>query len=169
MCAEPLNAVIGKPVENLSQYRDGTHYISLRKVKGTLKDTSIESFPTEDVVPIAVLSLFPISSTLPPIRARVTYKSRLRDPYHSRWHRPSFVIHLMDESSEIRAEVEGWLTEFAEEIYDRLQEGKIYYLSNLNLVDTGGYFDTVNFSNLKNETLLSLTRATIIEEVCVYV
>lgn len=158
-----MDRIVGKPEEDFSEYRDSTYYISPRNLNGALKDTSIEIFPIEDVVPIAVLSLFPESSTLPPVRARVTYKSRLHDPYHSQLRRPGFVIHLMDKSSEIRAEVVSWPT--AEEVYNRFQEGKIYYLSNLKLLHTGGYFDSVNFSNLKNDTLLGLTKATVIEEV----
>ncbi|KAF5357743.1 hypothetical protein D9756_001171 [Leucocoprinus leucothites] len=79
---------------------------------------------TGNPVPIAALKHFK-DNEIPPLRALVTYKSRLIDPRDLPI-RTFFIVHLLDESSEISAFAEDCV---ALELYHRLILGKVYYFS----------------------------------------
>jgi len=84
------------------------------------------------------------------IKARVIQKSEIRNRLNQRGEGKIFSVTLMDETGEIRA------TGFdlvVDQLYDKLQEGKVYYISKAR----------VNLTTGKNE--LSLERNTEVEEV----
>ena len=66
---------------------------------------------------------------------------------------------LMDESGEIRATA---FNAAVDELYDRLQDGKVYLISKakVNLAKK-------KFSNVNNEYELTFERSTEVEEVCI--
>lgn len=91
------------------------------------------------------------------MRVLVTYKSVLDDPRCCRTD-PMFVVHLLDESDEVRAYA---MKQVALELYDKLESGKVYYITNLRRhLKRNEYF-----FNLPNLHSLELTKYTIIEEV----
>ncbi len=93
-----------------------------------------------------------------PIRALVTYKSELDERGVHPGDPPFFMVHLLDETGEIRAHVSSGT---ACELYDRLQEGKVYYIHN---VDIGPLFISP-FYNLTHPCTLHFLKTTVIEEV----
>ncbi|KAL4067797.1 hypothetical protein V8B97DRAFT_1940400 [Scleroderma yunnanense] len=106
-------------------------------------------------------SIYPIEGLSPyqnnwTIKARVTQKSDVRTWSNQRGEGKLFNVTLMDESGEIRAT--GFNT-VVDALYDRLEEGKVYYISKarVNLAKK-------KFSNIQNEYELSLERNTEIEE-----
>jgi hypothetical protein len=110
-------------------------------------------------VPIAALVHYK-ENEFPPLRVLVTYKSRLSDPRY-RATSTFFVVHLLDESSEIRADAPS---QVALDLYDYIEQGKTYIISgfgyrNYSKVTSDFWF------NLRNDHALHLTKATIIEEV----
>ncbi|KAI0636673.1 replication factor-a protein [Trametes polyzona] len=106
-------------------------------------------------------AIYPIESLSPyqnhwTIKARVTSKSDIRTWSNQRGEGKLFNITLMDESGEIRA---TGFNAAVDELYDRIQEGKVYYISKakVNLAKK-------KFSNVNNEYELALERNTEIEE-----
>lgn len=112
--------------------------------------------PTGPVVyPIEGLSPYSSKWT---IKARVTQKSTIKEYSTPKGEGRLFNVTLMDESGEIRA---TGFNQSVTEFYDRLQEGKVYYISKarVNLAKK-------KFSPLNNEYELGLERNTEIVEVC---
>lgn len=107
-------------------------------------------------------AIYPIESLSPyqnhwTIKARVISKSEIRTWSNQRGEGKLFNITLMDESGEIRA---TGFNATVDELYDRIQEGKVYFISKakVNLAKK-------KFSNIANEYELALERNTEIEEV----
>jgi replication factor A1 len=107
-------------------------------------------------------SIYPIEGLSPyqnnwTIKARVTQKSDIKTWSNQRGEGKLFNVTLMDESGEIRA---TGFNQVVDELYDKLEEGKVYFLSKarVNLAKK-------KFSNLANDYELSLEKNTEIEEV----
>lgn len=108
-------------------------------------------------------SIYPIEGLSPyqnnwTIKARVTQKSDMKTWSNARGEGKLFNVTLMDESGEIRATAFNLV---ADDLYPRLEEGKVYYISKarVNLAKK-------KFSNLANDYELALEKNTEIEEVC---
>ncbi|KAH8099587.1 replication factor-a protein [Cristinia sonorae] len=106
-------------------------------------------------------AIFPIEGLSPyqnnwTIRARVTNKSDMKSWSNQKGEGKLFNVTFMDETGEIRATA---FNAVAETLYDKMEEGKVYYVSKakVNLAKR-------QFSNLSNEYEISLERNTEIEE-----
>ncbi|EIW84857.1 replication factor-A protein 1 [Coniophora puteana RWD-64-598 SS2] len=106
-------------------------------------------------------NVFPIEGLSPyqnnwTIKARVTQKSEVRNWSNARGEGKLFNVTLMDESGEIRA---TGFNAVVDELYPKLEEGKVYYVSKarVNLAKK-------KFSNIQNDYELSLEKNTEVEE-----
>lgn len=109
-------------------------------------------------------SVYPIEGLSPyqnnwTIKARVTQKTDIKTWSNQRGEGKLFSVTLMDETAEIRA---TGFNAVVDELYDKLQEGHVYYISKarVNLAKK-------KFSNIANDYELALERNTEVEEVCV--
>lgn len=160
-CTGPLHVVIGNPCDYSLRCRHGAFLWFFARKANVWPNSVPESLPEENVTPLAVLPFISTNFKIPCIQVRVTFKSRLHDPRHPTQNL-GFYIHLMDESGEVRAEVDTDL--LADEIYDRFQVGRLY-----NIYHSGhkGFFEGRTFLyNLKDRSLLDISSWTVIEEVC---
>lgn len=109
---------------------------------------------TPPIYPIEGLSPYQNGWT---IKARVTQKSEIRTWSNQRGEGKLFNVTLMDDSGEIRATA---FNTSVDELYDKLQEGKIYYVSKarVNLAKK-------KFNHTNNEYELALEKNTEIQEV----
>jgi replication factor A1 len=105
-------------------------------------------------------SIYPIEGLSPyqnnwTIKARVTYKSEIKTWSNARGEGKLFNVTFMDETGEIRA---TGFNATVDEFYERLEEGKVYFVSKarVNLAKK-------KFSNVQNDYELSLERTTDIE------
>lgn len=91
------------------------------------------------------------------IKARVVQKSEIRHYSNQRGEGRLFNVTLMDESGEIKGTV--W-NAMVEELFEKLQENRVYFVSKarVNLAKK-------KFSTVSNDYELSLDRGTEIEEV----
>lgn len=108
-------------------------------------------------------AIYPIESLSPyqnqwTIKARVTNKSDIRTWSNQRGEGKLFNVTLMDESGEIRATA---FNAAVDDLYDRIQEGKVYLISKakVNLAKK-------KFSNINNEYELTFERNSEVQEVC---
>jgi replication factor A1 len=110
--------------------------------------------PSRAALPIEGLS--PYSNTWT-IRARVTQKSEIRNWSNQRGEGKLFSATFMDETGEIRGTAFNLAVDH---LYDKLQEGKVYYISKarVNLAKK-------KFNNVANDYELALEKNTEIEEV----
>ncbi|EGN95654.1 hypothetical protein SERLA73DRAFT_186799 [Serpula lacrymans var. lacrymans S7.3] len=106
-------------------------------------------------------SIYPIEGLSPyqnnwTIKARVTQKSEIRTWSNQRGEGKLFNVTLMDESGEIRA---TGFNAVVDELYEKLEEGKVYLISKarVNLAKK-------KFSNVQNDYELSLEKHTEVEE-----
>ena len=107
-------------------------------------------------------SIYPIEGLSPyqndwTIKARVTQKSDIKSWSNARGEGKLFNVTLMDDSGEIRGTAFNLV---ADELYPKLEEGKVYYVSKarVNLAKK-------KFSNVNNDYELSFERNTEVEEV----
>jgi replication factor A1 len=110
---------------------------------------------TGSVYPIEGLSPYTNAWT---IKARVTQKTDIKTWSNQRGEGKLFSVTFMDESGEIRA---TGFNAVVDELYDKLQEGKVYFISRarVNLAKK-------KFSHVANEYELNLEKNTEVEEVC---
>ncbi|THH19467.1 hypothetical protein EW146_g1696 [Bondarzewia mesenterica] len=106
-------------------------------------------------------SIFPIEGLSPyqnnwKIRARVTQKSDVRTYSNQRGEGKFFNVTFMDDSGEIKA---TGFNAVVDELYDKLHEDKVYYISKARV-----NLSKKKFSSVSNEYELSLERSTEIEE-----
>ena len=107
-------------------------------------------------------SIYPIEGLSPyqnnwTIKARVTQKSEIKTWSNQRGEGKLFNVTLMDETGEIRG---TGFNQVVDELYEKLEEGKVYFLSKarVNLAKK-------KFSNLPNDYELSFEKNTEVEEV----
>ena len=107
-------------------------------------------------------SIYPIEGLSPyqnnwTIKARVTQKSDIKTWSNARGEGKLFNVTFMDDSGEIRGTAFNLV---ADELYPKLEEGKVYYVSKarVNLAKK-------KFSNVNNDYELSFERNTEVEEV----
>ena len=110
-------------------------------------------------------SIYPIEGLSPyqnnwTIKARVTQKSDIKTWSNARGEGKLFNVTFMDDSGEIRGTAFNLV---ADELYPKLEEGKVYYVSKarVNLAKK-------KFSNVNNDYELSLERNTELEEVSLF-
>lgn len=109
--------------------------------------------PSRPTLPIEGLSPYSNNWT---IRARVTQKSEIRTWSNQRGEGKLFSVTLMDETGEIRGTAFNLAVD---NLYDKFQEGKVYYVSKarVNLAKK-------KFNNVANDYELALEKNTEIEE-----
>ncbi|KAJ7256487.1 hypothetical protein B0H12DRAFT_1210186 [Mycena haematopus] len=106
-------------------------------------------------------SIYPIEGLSPyqnnwTIKARVTQKSDMKKYANAKGDGQLFNVTLMDETGEIRATA---FNAVAGDLYDKLQEGKVYYISRARV-----NIAKKQFSHLSNEYELGFEKNTEIEE-----
>ncbi len=113
------------------------------KPKSTIKSSG------QAIYPIEAISPYQNKWT---IKARVSLKSEMRTWHNQRGEGRLFNVNFLDESGEIRATA---FNEQADQFYDLLQEGKVYYVTKarVNLAKR-------QFNNLSHSYELSLDRET---------
>ena len=137
----------------------------------TLASKPVSSVKTSNVAshqpPLAnasgrVGSIYPIEGLSPyqnnwTIKALVTQKSEIKTWSNPRGEGKLFNVTFMDDSGEIRGTAFNLV---ADELYPKLEEGKVYYVSKarVNLAKK-------KFSNVNNDYELGLERNTEVEEV----
>ncbi|KAF9227715.1 replication factor-A protein 1 [Gyrodon lividus] len=106
-------------------------------------------------------AIYPIEGLSPyqnnwTIKARVTQKSEVKTWSNPRGEGKLFNVTLMDETGEIRA---TGFNAVVDELYDKLEEGKVYYISKarVNLAKR-------KFSNVQNDYELGFEKNTDVEE-----
>jgi replication factor A1 len=127
--------------------------------------TTSEQAPAKSVPPKPsgrAGSIYPIEGLSPyqnnwTIKARVTQKSDIKTWSNARGEGKLFNVTLMDDSGEIRGTAFNLVVD---ELYPKLEEGKVYYVSKarVNLAKK-------KFSNVNNDYELSFERNTEVEEV----
>lgn len=107
-------------------------------------------------------SIYPIEGLSPyqnnwTVKARITQKTDVKTWSNQRGEGKLFSVTLMDETGEIRATA---FNAAVDELFDKLEEGKVYYISKgrVNLAKK-------KFSNVQNDYEITMEKNTDIEEV----
>jgi replication factor A1 len=143
---------IGNPTPRTLDAAGATH--KSLSTAGSSGPRTAHSKPSRPTLPIEGLSPYSNNWT---IKARVTQKSEIRNWSNQRGEGKLFSVTFMDETAEIRG------TGFnlaVDQLYDKLEEGKVYYISKarVNLAKK-------KFNNVANDYELALEKNTEVEEV----
>lgn len=116
--------------------------------------------PAKQYQPANIGPIYPIEGLSPyqnkwTIKARVTSKSDIKHWTNAKGEGKLFSVNLMDETSEIKA---TGFNEQCDDFYNRLEEGKVYYISKARVS-----LAKKQFSNLSNEYEIMFERSTEIE------
>ncbi|GMM28323.1 replication factor A subunit protein [Martiniozyma asiatica (nom. inval.)] len=111
--------------------------------------------PTKFKNLIGIDALSPYQSTWS-IRARVSYKSDMREWSNQRGKGKLFSVNLLDETGQIKATA---FNDNASKFYDIFKENKVYYLTKANITQA-----KKQFSDLDNDYEIQLDRMTEVDE-----
>jgi replication factor A1 len=135
---------------------------NVKVVAPAVPATAMHPVRTNQTVAERSAPIFPIEGLSPyqnkwTIKARVTQKSEVKHWSNAKGEGKLFSLTLMDETGEIKA---TGFNHVVDELYDRIEEGKVYYVSRARV-----NIAKKKFSHLQNQYELSLERSTEIEEV----
>ena len=125
----PWDGAIGSP-QQLDQKQD-TNLIAANATGATSRPPSVQNHAARSIPTEKPPAAFPIEGLSPyqnkwTIKARVTQKSDVRQWSNHRGDGKLFSCTFMDDTGEIRATA---FNAAVDELYDKLQEGKVYYVS----------------------------------------